>query len=95
MENDKATEMFIKLMEEIHQNTSALKDMLANHEARITVLEKSDDKKEDGWKVSLIMLLAKATVIGLVSIGSLTGASKLIQTVLKDNTPVASSITKP
>lgn len=95
MNEDKVTDMFIKLMDEIHQNTSALKDMIANHEARISVLEKSDDKKEDGWKVSLIMLLAKATVIGLVSIGSLTGASKLIQTVLKDNTPVASSITKP
>lgn len=80
MENDKTTEMFIKLMEEIHQNTSALKDMLANHEARITVLEKSEDKEKKGgeWRNELIMLLAKATVIGLVAIGSLTGASSLI-----------------
>lgn len=85
MENDKTTEMFIKLMEEIHQNTSALKDMLANHEARITVLEKSEDKKGGEWKVSLIMLLAKATIIGLVAIGSLTGASSLIQKVLAPN----------
>lgn len=83
MENEKATEMFIKLMEEIHQNTSALKDMLANHEARITVLERSDEHKGSGeWKVSLLMLLAKATVIGLVSIGSLIGASSMIQKVL-------------
>ena len=86
MENDKATEMFIKLMEEIHQNTSALKDMLANHEARITVLEKSEDGKKGGqWKNELLMLLAKATVIGLVAIGSLTGASGLIQKVLAPN----------
>lgn len=78
MNEDKVTDMFIKLMDEIHQNTSALKDMIANHEARITVLEKSDDKKGGEWKNTLLLLLAKATVIGLVSIGSLTGASKLI-----------------
>ena len=61
--------------------------MLANHEARITVLEKSEDKKGSGeWKNQLLMLLAKATVIGLVAIGSLTGASSLIQKVLTPNT---------
>lgn len=87
MENDKTTEMFIKLMEEIHQNTSALKDMLANHEARITVLEKSEDKKGGQWKNELLLLLAKATVIGLVAIGSLTGASSLIQKVLNVEVP--------
>lgn len=87
MENDKTTEMFIKLMEEIHQNTSALKDMLANHEARITVLEKSEDKKCGQWKNELLLLLAKATVIGLVAIGSLTGASSLIQKVLNVEVP--------
>lgn len=87
MENEKATEMFIKLMEEIHQNTSALKDMLANHEARITVLEKSEDKKGGQWKNELLLLLAKATVIGLVAIGSLTGASSLIQKVLRVDIP--------
>lgn len=88
MENEKATEMFIKLMEEIHQNTSALKDMLANHEARITVLERSDEQKGSGeWKVSLIMLLAKASLIGLVSIGSLIGASSMIQKVLNVEIP--------
>lgn len=87
MNEDKVTDMFIKLMDEIHQNTSALKDMIANHEARITVLEKSEDKKGGEWKNDLLLLLAKATVIGLVSIGSLTGASKLIQTVLSPSIP--------
>ena len=80
--------MFIKLMDEIHQNTSALKDMIANHEARISVLERTDDKKGSGeWKNQLLLLLAKATIIGLVAIGSLTGASGLIQQVLKVNVP--------
>ena len=91
MENDKATEMFIKLMEEIHQNTSALKDMLANHEARITVLERSDENKGGKWKNELLLLLAKATVIGLVAIGSLTGASSLIQKVLRVDVPITQS----
>lgn len=94
MENDKATEMFMKLMEEIHQNTSALKDMLANHEARITVLEKSEDKKGGQWKNELLMLLAKATVIGMVAIGSLTGASSLIQKVLNVNVPAQTEVKK-
>lgn len=80
--NEKITDMFMKLMDEIHQNTSALKDMLANHEARITVLEKSDVKKDTDWRTQLLMLLAKATVIGLVAIGSLTGASGIITKVL-------------
>ena len=88
MNDEKVSDMFIKLMDEIHQNTSALKDMLANHEARITVLEKSEDGKKGGqWKNELLMLLAKACVIGLVAIGSLTGASGLIQQVLKVNVP--------
>lgn len=94
MENDKATEMFMKLMEEIHQNTSALKDMLANHEARISVLEKSEEKKGGEWKNELLMLLAKATVIGMVAIGSLTGASSLIQRVLNVNVPAQTEAKK-
>jgi len=94
MNEDKVTDMFIKLMDEIHQNTSALKDMIANHEARISVLEKSDDKKCGEWKNQLIMLLAKACVIGLVTVGSLTGASKLIQTVLSVNVPAQVEVQK-
>ena len=47
MNDEKTLEMFLKLMEELHANTTALNEMLANHEARITVLEK--DKGSD-WK---------------------------------------------
>ena len=43
------------------------------------VLESS---KQDGWKNQLLMLLAKATVIGAVSIGSLVGAGSLIAKIL-------------
>ena len=48
MNDDKTLEMFLKLMEELHANTTALKEMLANHETRITVLEK--DSKGGDWK---------------------------------------------
>lgn len=78
--NDETTlEMFLKLMEELHANTTALKDILANHETRITVLEK--DKGGD-WKTQLLMLLAKAIVIGSVCVGSLVGAGGVIAKML-------------
>ena len=83
MEDNTTTEMFLKLMQELHANTSALKDMLAQHEARITVLERSgEESKKDDWKTQLLMLLGKAILIGGVTIGTLTGASGLIAKVL-------------
>ena len=87
---DSVTDMFVKLMDEIHQNTSALKDMLANHEARISVLERLDDKKGGEWKVQLLLLLAKATIIGLISIASLVGAGSLVAKTLNVGGEVAS-----
>ena len=78
MNEEKTLEMFLKLMEELHANTTALKEMLANHETRITVLEK--DKGGD-WKNQLLMLLAKAVVIGAVCVGSLVGAGGIISKV--------------
>lgn len=56
-----------------------MKAMLANHETRLTVLEKG---KEDNWKTQLLLLMAKALVIGLVSIASLVGGGSLIMKVL-------------
>ena len=87
MNDEKITEFFIKLTGELsalNANMKNVLDKLTNHEQRLTNLEQ---KKEEGWKNALLLLLAKATVIGLVSIGSLTGASKLIQTVLSPSIP--------
>lgn len=89
MNDEKITEFFIKLTGELsalNANMKNVLDKLTNHEQRLTNLE---TKKEEGWKNQLLMLLAKATVIGLVAIGSLTGASSLIQRVLNVNVPVA------
>lgn len=76
MIDEKIFDMFQKLTDQIRQNTDALKTIIANHETRIVVLETK--KNDEGWKNQLLMLLAKAAVIGTVAIGSLTGASSLI-----------------
>lgn len=92
MNDEKITEFFIKLTGELsalNANMKNVLDKLTNHEQRLTNLE---TKKEGDWKVSLIMLLAKACVIGLVTVGSLTGASKLIQTVLNVNVPAQTEV---
>ena len=82
MNDEKITEFFIKLTGELsalNANMKSVLEKLTNHEQRLMNLEQ---KKEEGWKNQLLMLLAKATVIGLVSIGSLIGASSMIQKVL-------------
>lgn len=92
MNDEKITEFFIKLTGELsalNANMKNVLDKLTNHEQRLTNLE---TKKEGDWKVSLIMLLAKACVIGLVTVGSLTGATKLIQAVLNVNVPAQTEV---
>lgn len=78
MNDEKITEFFIKLngeLQALNANMRNVLDKLTNHEQRLTSLEQ---KKDEGWKNQLLMLLAKAIVIGLVSIGSLVGAGSLI-----------------
>ena len=82
MNDEKITEFFVKLngeLQALNANMRNVLDKLTNHEQRLTSLEQ---KKEADWKNQLLLLLAKATVIGLVAIGSLTGASGLIKQVL-------------
>lgn len=86
MNDEKITEYFIKLNSELaalNENMKNVLDKLTNHEQRLTTLE---TKKDADWKNQLLMLLAKATVIGLVAIGSLTGASGIITKVLNIQT---------
>ena len=80
MEND--LDIWVKISQQIGELNASVKsvlDKLTNHEQRLTTLE---TKKDGDWKNQLLMLLAKATVIGLVAIGSLTGASGIITKVL-------------
>ena len=81
MDDDKIIETVLRLTDKIEANTTALREMLANHEARITVLETST-KRDDGWQSQLLVLLAKALVIGAVAIGSLAGAGGLLSKIM-------------
>ena len=82
MNDEKITEFFIKLTGELsalNANMKNVLDKLTNHEQRLTNLEQ---KKEDGWKTQLLMLLAKAVVIGGVCIASLAGAGGLLSKIV-------------
>ena len=83
MENN--LDIWVKISTQIGELNASVKsvlDKLTNHEQRLTSLE---TKKEEGWRNALLMLLAKASVIGLVTIASLTGASGLVAKVLNIN----------
>lgn len=82
MNDEKITEFFIKLTSELsalNANMKNVLDKLTNHEQRLMSLEQ---KKDGDWKANLLMLLAKALVIGAVSIGSLVGAGSLLKGVV-------------
>ena len=78
MTDEKIFEIFQNFLDKLQKNTDELQEMLRNHEKRLIYLE---TKKDDDWKTQLLMMLAKALVIGLVAIGSLVGASSLIAKV--------------
>lgn len=78
MNDEKITEFFIKLTGELaalNANMKNVLDKLTNHEQRLTNLE---TKKADDWKTQLLMLLAKAIVIGGVAIAGLAGVGGVI-----------------
>ena len=82
MDEDKLTELVMKISTELAALNANLKNALEklnSHENRITALEtQKHDEKQDDWRSQLIMLLAKAIVIGGVSIAALSGASGII-----------------
>lgn len=63
----------------LNANMESVLSKMADHENRIHILEQYHPKsKDDSFKDDLLKLLARATVIGLVVIGSLTGAGTII-----------------
>ena len=81
MNDEQITEFFIKLNGELaalNANMKNVLDKLTNHEQRLTSLEQ---KKEDGWKTQLLMLLAKAIVIGGVAIAGLAGVGGILSKI--------------
>lgn len=75
MNDEKIFDLFQKLSDQLRETSDQLKQIVSNHETRLVVLEQ---KKDESWKNQLLMLLAKAAVIGAVAIGSLSGASSII-----------------
>ena len=82
MTDEKMTEFIIKLTGELsalNANMKSVLDKLSNHEQRLTTLE---TKKDNDWKVQLLMLLAKATTIGLVALAGVAGAGGILSQIL-------------
>lgn len=78
-------DIWVKISQQIGELNGFIKtalDKLADHEKRLDDLEKSKDAKEDNWKNQLLMLLAKAAVIGGVAIASLVGAGGILSKVI-------------
>lgn len=78
-------DIWVKISQQIGELNGFIKtalDKLADHEKRLDDLEKSKDAKEDNWKNQLLMLLAKAAVIGGVAIASLVGAGGILSKVM-------------
>ena len=83
---DDHLDVWIKISEQIGQLNGFIKNALekiADHEKRIDDLEKGCGKTTiHDIKDTIIMWLVKGTVVAFITIGSLTGASALIQKVL-------------
>ncbi len=78
-------EIWVKISQQIGEISAEIKgvlEKLANHEQRLTTLELHKGGGED-WKTTLLMLLAKSTIIGLVVIGGLAGVGDFLKSILK------------
>ncbi len=69
----------------LNANMESVLSKMADHENRLHTLEQSQiqtttaaNNKEDDFKTELLKLLARAVTIGLVVIGSLSGAGTII-----------------
>lgn len=63
----------------LNANMESVLSKMADHESRIHILEQYHPKsKDDSFKDELLKLLARATIISVVVIGSLTGAGSII-----------------
>lgn len=88
MTDEKMTEFIIKLTGELsalNENMKSVLDKLSNHEQRLTTLETkkaSASADNNDWKVQLLMLLAKATTIGLVALAGVAGAGGILSQIL-------------
>lgn len=92
MDNEKLTDLAFEISNSLtglNENMKSVLDKLTQHESRISHLEQfhtqqpqqPQTKNDDDFKTELLKLLARAVTIGLVVIGSLTGASSIISKI--------------
>lgn len=67
---------------DIKVSMAAMQTIVQQHEKRIEKLEDEKPQKNDTFKDEMLRLVAKALIISLTIIGSLTGASAMIKQVL-------------
>jgi hypothetical protein len=83
MGNEDHLAIFVKISTQIGELNGFIKtalDKLADHEQRLDELERGSS---GDWKTQLLMLLAKAVVIGGVSIAALVGAGGLLDKIIR------------
>lgn len=81
MTEEKLEDLIIKITSELaslNANMKSVLDKLTSHEQRISALEQN----KVGLKDTMIQWLVKGLIASIMIIGSLTGASALIQKVL-------------
>jgi hypothetical protein len=93
MTEERLTDLVIQItsgIAELNANMKTALGKLADHERRIDDLEKN----KLGIKDTVIQWLVKGIVVAVITIGSLTGASALIQKVLAPSTNAITEIQK-
>ena len=83
MGNEDHLAIFVKISTQIGELNGFIKtalDKLADHEQRLDELERGSS---GDWKTQLLMLLAKAVVIGGVSIAALVGAGGILDKLIR------------
>ena len=93
MTEERLTDLVIQItsgIAELNANMKTALGKLADHERRIDDLEQN----KLGIKDTLIQWLVKGIVVAVITIGSLTGASALIQKILAPTTNAIMEIQK-
>lgn len=75
---EKLNDKLDRILEKIDSKFDGMEKKIQNHETRLVVLEVHDKSEHNDWKSQLMMLLAKAIVIGGVVIASLAGAGGIL-----------------
>ena len=74
-------DIWVKISQQIGELNASIKNVLdniSNHEGRILRLERNSNERHENWKNDLLMLLAKAVVVGSVAVATLVGGGSVL-----------------